>query len=164
MRTLFAHGTLVLALLAGPLAVAGTISGRVVAIVNGDTIKVQDERHVQHTVRLAGFDAPEKYQKFAQRSDDALRELVFQKAVTVEVGRAGGSPRVGKVLVQGRDASLELLAGGFGWYDKSRAQGLSAEDQRTYAAAAADARTRRSGLWRDAKPIPPWEYRAGRRK
>lgn len=164
MRFFFTHGTLLLALLSSPLAVAGTITGRVVAIVNGDTIKVQDERHVQHTVRLAGLDAPEKYQKFAQRSDDALRELVFQKAVTVEVGRPGGSPRVGQVLLQGRDVSLELLAGGFGWYDPSRAQDLSAPQRKAYADAAAEARTRRAGLWRDAKPIPPWEYRAGRRK
>lgn len=164
MRFFFTHCMLLLALLAGPLAIAGTISGRVVAIVNGDTLKVQDERHVQHTVRLAGLDAPEKYQKFAQRSEDALRELVFQKAVTVEVARPSGSPRVGQVLVQGRDVSLELLAGGFGWYDKSRAQGLAAEVRQAYANAAAEARTRRAGLWRDAKPIPPWEYRAGRRK
>lgn len=164
MRFFFTHCTLLLALLFSQVAAAGTISGRVVAIVNGDTIKVQDERHVQYTVRLAGLDAPEKYQKFAQRSEDALRELVFQKAVTVEVARPSATPRVGKVLVQGRDASLELIAGGFAWYDKSRAQDLAAEVRQAYAAAEAEARTRRSGLWRDAKPIPPWEYRAGRRK
>lgn len=163
MRTLSTYFMLLLALALSPLAAAATLTGQVVAIVNSDTIKIQDERRVTHTVRLAGYDAPEKFQKFAQRSEDALRELLFQKQVTVALARAGGAPRLGKVLVQGRDASLELLAAGFGWYDKSRAQELAAEERQAYADAAAEARTRRSGLWRDAKPIPPWEYRAGRR-
>ena len=163
MRSLLTCLTLLLAFLASPV-MAWTLQGQVVAIVNGDTIKVRDERHVQHTVRLAGVDAPEKFQKFAQRCEDALRELVFQRYVTVEVPRKGDSPRVGKVLLQGRDISLEQLAGGFAWYDKSHAQDLSAADRKVYAETAADARTRRAGLWRDAKPIPPWEYRAGRRR
>ncbi len=164
MRSILTNSAFLFLLLSSPMAVAWTLQGQVVAIVNGDTIRVRDERKVQHTVRLAGIDAPEKFQKHAQRSEDALREFVFQKYVTVEVPRQGGSPRAGKVLVEGRDVSLELLADGFAWYDKSRVQALSEPDRRAYAAAEADARQRRVGLWRDSKPIPPWEYRAGRRK
>jgi len=164
MRSILTNSAFLFLLLSSPMAVAWTLQGQVVAIVNGDTIRVRDERKVQHTVRLAGIDAPEKFQKHAQRSEDALREFVFQKYVTVEVPRQGGSPRAGKVLVEGRDVSLELLADGFAWYDKSRVQALAEPDRRAYAAAEADARQRRVGLWRDSKPIPPWEYRAGRRK
>lgn len=155
---------LVTLLLSSPMAVAWTLQGQVIAIASGDTIRVRDERKVQHTVRLAGIDAPEKFQKHAQRSEDALRELVFQKYVTVEGLHQGGSPRVGKVVVAGRDVSLELLADGAAWYDKSRSQDLAEHDRLAYAASEADARQRRAGLWRDSKPVPPWEYRAGRRK
>lgn len=163
MRSLLTCLTLSFALLASP-AMAWTLQGQVVAIVSGDTIKVRDEKLVQHTVRLAGIDAPEKFQKFAQRCEDSLRELVFQRYVTVEVPRKGVSPRVGKVLLQGRDINLEQLRLGFAWYDKSHVQDLSEPDRQTYAAAEADARVQRAGLWRDAKPIPPWQYRQGRRK
>lgn len=154
---------LALALLAGPVA-AWTLQGQVVAVVGGDTIRVRDARHVQHTVRLAGLDAPEKFQAFGQRSEDSLRELVFQRFVVVEGLRQGASPRAGKVLLEGRDMNLEQLQRGFAWYDKSRVQDLSAEDRQAYAAAEGDARTQRVGLWRDKSPIPPWEYRHGRRK
>lgn len=154
---------LLLAFLSSPV-LAGTLQGQVVAIVSGDTIKVRDEKFVQHTVRLAGLDAPEKFQKFAQRCEDSLRELVFQRYVTVEMAGKGAAPRVGKVMLQGRDIGREQLAGGFAWYDKSHAQDLSAADRQAYAETEADARTRRAGLWRDARPIPPWEYRHGRRK
>jgi len=164
MRSILTHVTFLFLLLSSPMAMAWTLQGQVIAIVSGDTIRVRDERKVQHTVRLAGIDAPEKFQKFAQRSEDALREFVFQKYVTVEVPRQGGSPRLGKVVVAGSDVSLELLADGAAWYAPSRAQDLTEQDRQAYAAAQADARERRAGLWRDNKPIPPWEYRAGRRK
>ena len=41
---------------------ADTISGRVVAVSDGDTIKVLDSEKRQHTIRLSGIDAPEKAQ------------------------------------------------------------------------------------------------------
>lgn len=163
MRSLLTCLTLSLALLASP-AMAWTLQGQVVAIVSGDTIKVRDEKLVQHTVRLAGLDAPEKFQTFAQRSEDSLRELVFQRYVVVDVPRKGATPQVGKVMLGGRDINLEQLQLGMAWYDRAHAQDLSAPDRQGYAAAEADARVRRAGLWRDKKPIPPWEYRQGRRR
>lgn len=151
------------ALGAAPAAWAWTLQGQVVAIVSGDTLRIRDERQVQHTVRLAGVDAPEKFQAYGQRSLDSLRELAFQRYVTVE-GSGSGSPRVGRVRAEGRDIAMEQLQLGAVWYDKSRVQALPQADRESYAAAHEDARQRRTGLWRDKAPIPPWEYRAGRRK
>ncbi|MEQ1659122.1 MAG: hypothetical protein ABL896_10130, partial [Hylemonella sp.] len=67
MRSILTNFAFLFLLLSSPMAVAWTLQGQVVAIVNGDTIRVRDERKVQHTVRLAGIDAPEKFQKHAQR-------------------------------------------------------------------------------------------------
>ncbi len=145
------------------LAGAWTLQGQVMAVLSGDTLRIRDDKKVQYTVRLAGVDAPEKFQAYGQRSLDSLRELAFQKYVTVE-GVGSGSPRVGRVRVEGRDISLEQLQLGAVWYDKSRVQILSEPDRQAYADAQEDARQRRAGLWRDKQPIPPWEYRAGRRK
>lgn len=41
---------------------AETITGRVVSVADGDTITVLDADKVQHKIRLAGIDAPEKKQ------------------------------------------------------------------------------------------------------
>ena len=43
-------------------SVYADISGKVVAVTYGDTIKVLDSNNVQHKVRLTGIDAPEKAQ------------------------------------------------------------------------------------------------------
>ena len=163
MRSLLTLIVFLGAWLAGPPAWAWTLQGQVMAVVSGDTLRIRDEKKVQHTVRLAGVDAPEKFQAHGQRSLDSLRELASHKYVTVE-GVGSGSPRIGRVRVEGRDLSLEQLQLGAVWYDKSRAQVLSEADRQAYAAAQEDARQRRTGLWRDKQPIPPWEYRAGRRK
>ena len=51
---------------------AETITGRVVSVGDGDTITVLDADKVQHKIRLAGIDAPEKKQAFGNRSKESL--------------------------------------------------------------------------------------------
>jgi len=154
---------LVLALLLGLTCHAGTIEGRVVRVADGNTITVLDARKVQHKIRLAGIDAPEKFQAFGQRSKDSLSALVFRLEVTVQTRKRDKyGPEVGKVLVGGLDANLEQVRRGFAWHYNAHEQ--STEDRRAYAAAEAEARLQRVGLWRDAHPVPPWEFRKGKRK
>jgi len=45
---------------------------RVVALSDGDTITILDTAKVQHKIRLAGIDAPEKGQAFGERSKQNL--------------------------------------------------------------------------------------------
>ena len=104
MKSTIAAGLLLAAL----ACTAATIEGRVVA--DGDTITVIDDNKVQHKIRLAGIDAPEKKQPFGQRSKQSLSDLVFDKAVTVETNKRDKYRReVGKVLVGGVDANLEQV-------------------------------------------------------
>jgi endonuclease YncB( thermonuclease family) len=141
-------------------AMADTFSGRVVGISDGDTITVLDQAKKQHKVRLAGIDAPEKGQAFGDRAKESLSRLVFDKSVTVESHKADRYGRlVGKVLVAGRDANLEQVRAGFAWWYREYAKEQSPEDRAAYATAEEDARASRRGLWRDAKPVPPWEFR-----
>ena len=51
---------------------AETLTGRVVAVADGDAVTVLDSTNVQHKVRVAGIDAPEKKQAFGNRSKDNL--------------------------------------------------------------------------------------------
>ena len=44
------------------------MTGVVVSVTDGDTIKVLDENSNQHKVRLTGIDAPERGQPFGQAS------------------------------------------------------------------------------------------------
>ena len=45
---------------------AETITGQVVGVADDDTITVLDADKVQHKIRLAGIDAPEKKQAFGK--------------------------------------------------------------------------------------------------
>src|SRR5215831_13774790 len=60
------------------------VDGRVVGVSDGDTITVLDAAKMQHRVRLAGIDAPEKAQAFGERSKQNLSALVFGKDVRAD--------------------------------------------------------------------------------
>ena len=64
-------------------AAADLLEARVVRIADGDTLTVLDGDQVQHRVRLAGIDAPERGQPFGERAKQNLARLTFGKAVEV---------------------------------------------------------------------------------
>jgi endonuclease YncB( thermonuclease family) len=142
------------------IATAGTLSGKVVGISDGDTVTVLDAERRQHRIRLAGIDAPEKRQPFGQRSKEHLSRLVFGREVVVEIGKTDRYGReVGRILTGGLDANLEQVREGFAWHYKAYAREQSTSDRRQYAEAEEGARTSTRGLWRDVSPVPPWEWR-----
>lgn len=143
---------------------ATLLTGRVVAIADGDTLTALDERKVQHKIRLAGIDAPEKRQAYGQRSRQSLADLVFNRVVQVELGKKDRYGRdIGKVMLVGQDINLVLLRQGLAWHYKAYEREQSVEDRVLYAQAEQQARASGLGLWRDARAIPPWEFRqAGR--
>jgi endonuclease YncB( thermonuclease family) len=113
----------------------------------------------QLKIRLSDIDTPERKQPFGTRAKQALSELAFGKqarVVAVTVDRYGRI--VGRVYVDGIDVNRELVAGGFAWVYRrysNDAELLELE---------AEAKRRRLGLWADPNPIPPWEWRRGRRE
>lgn len=158
-RRVVAAALLLLAL----VSQAETITGRVVAIADGDTITVLDTTKTQHKIRLAGIDAPEKAQAFGQRSKESLSDLVFDQAVTVETTKRDRYRReIGKVLVDGLDANLEQIKRGMAWHYKAYEREQSPQERLDYAKAEEVARGARVGLWKDAQPVPPWNFRHSR--
>jgi micrococcal nuclease len=138
------------------------IAGRVVGITDGDTVKVltpsPENREIK--VRLAGIDAPERGQPFGKASKQALSDLVFGQNVTLDGDKIDRYGRlVAKIQYEGRDINLEIVRLGLAWWYRKYADEQTAADQKLYEAAEADARGRRVGLWADAEPVPPWDWR-----
>ena len=152
-----------------------------VRVIDGDSVLVLDRDHVQHRVRLAGIDVPERGQPFGERSKQSLARLVAGNAVKIRWHKRDRYGRlVGQVWVASPDAGCQgagcqgagcpktLDAGfaqltvGLAWHFKKYAQEQSEEDRERYAFAEAEARARRVGLWRDRAPVAPWEWRKGR--
>jgi endonuclease YncB( thermonuclease family) len=154
------HISLLLTLLFAFACNAETITGNVVGVADGDTITVLDADKVQHKIRLAGIDAPEKKQAFGNRSKESLSDLVFDKTVNVETEKRDRYGRqVGKVLVNGQDVNLVQVERGMAWFYRQYQREQSPNDRRLYEAAEDAARADKRGLWRDAEPLPPWEFR-----
>ena len=143
---------------------ARDLAGLVVGIADGDTLTLLDAAHIQHKVRLAGIDAPEKRQAFGERSKQNLAGMVFRKQVTVEWTKRDRYGRVvGRVLVGSEDACLTQVRAGLAWHYKAYELEQSPADRQRYAQAESDARASKRGLWRDAAPVPPWDFRHSRR-
>jgi len=128
--------------------------GRVVAVADGDTLTVLVDR-TPVRVRLAGIDAPERGQPFADASRRSLASLVASRDVDV---RDRGRDRYGRVLgvvVAGDvDANAEQVRRGYAWVFRRYAHDA------TLLALEADARAAGRGLWRERDPVPPWAWRA----
>ena len=140
------------------------LEGKVVSIADGDTITVLDSGEKQHRIRLTGIDAPESGQAFGTRSRQRLADLVFGKQVIVEYDKKDRYRRtLGKVIVDGRDANLEQIKSGMAWHYKYYESEQPPEDRKTYAEAEVEARAAKRGLWVDPNPVPPWDFRRGRR-
>jgi endonuclease YncB( thermonuclease family) len=150
---------LLLSLLLLPRVHAETFAGTAVRILDGDTIEVLVDR-TPRRVRLAGIDAPEKAQAFGARAKQALADLVGGREVQVDWNKRDKYGRtVGKVLVQGKDANLAMVAGGMTWWYREYASEQSPVDRVLYEAAERRARAERRGLWADPSPMPPWVWR-----
>jgi endonuclease YncB( thermonuclease family) len=153
--------SIALVYLCASLLQAETIVGRVVAVSDGDTIKVLDDNRKMFVIRLKGIDAPEKSQSFGQRAKQSLSELVFESRVEVHWHKRDRYDRiVGKVLgASGTDICLEQIARGMAWHYKQYASEQSAEDLRNYTHAEVTARAAQVGLWSEDQPTPPWVWR-----
>ena len=132
----------------------------VVGISDGDTMTVRDGDRKQYKVRLAGIDAPEKHQGFADRSKQHLSNLAFQKQAIADCYRTDQYKRkVCRVWVEGKDVALAQVRTGLAWHYKRFEKEQTPSERIAYARAEDDARASRIGLWKSERPVPPWEFR-----
>ena len=138
-----------------PTPVVKEFSGEVVGVADGDTITVMHNGKGER-IRLHGIDCPEKRQAFGKKAKQFTSELVFGKTITVtvlDVDRYGRT--VGEVILpDGPVLNHELVRAGLAWWYRKYAP-----DDGTLAQLEADARAAKRGLWADAEPVPPWEWR-----
>ena len=67
--------------------------------------------------------------------------------------------RVVASVSSGRRTRLDQIETGMAWHYKRYEREQLPEHRVAYARAEGAARAERRGLWRDPKPVPPWEFR-----
>ena len=121
----------------------------------GDTLRAIDEGKVEQRIRLAGIDTPERGQPFGNVARERLAALTMGQAVEVHVeDRDRYGRTVARLEVGGLDVCLQMVADGLAWHYTRYS------DDADLAAAERQARAARRGLWRDAAPVAPWDWRA----
>ena len=144
-------------------AVSAILLCVVVGITDGDTLTARcgtdaDASASTINVRLAEVDAPERHQPFGTRSREYLASLCFKRSAEVRpIAAGGGLDRYGRtvahVTCNGTDANAEQVRAGLAWvFDRY------VIDRRLYSLQD-EARVAHRGLWADAQPVAPWEWR-----
>ena len=107
----------ILLLLAASPAAAADITGRVVAVESGDTIKLAITDGGSVTVRLSDIGAPQGSGFYAPSSRQLLKNMVLDKSVRIETSGSEGKDRiVGHVYRGLLDVNLELVRAGAAWF------------------------------------------------
>ena len=129
-------------------------NGRVVDVIDGDTIRIEDDFGKTHGIRLNEIDAPERFQAFGVEARKALVNKVYGTDVSVECFEHDSYGRIlGKVYKHGRWINREMVAEGWAWHVDRYS------DDVELAQAEQSAQKASRGLWAGRNPVPPWEYR-----
>ncbi len=139
---------------AAPPATETRLTLKVTSVHDGDTFTGINESNEQVKVRLDAVDAPELSQPYGQASKKALGDKIFGKTVTVITKKHDRYGRtIGHVLIDKRDVNLELLEVGAVWHYEAY------DHNKRLREAEASARSSKRGLWRNANPMAPWDWR-----
>ncbi len=140
------------------------VSGKVLRVVDGDTVHLQDQNGLKHKIRLLGIDAPESQQAYGKQSAEWLTKQIGSHMIEAMLtGKDRYGRDIGTLLLNGKDLNLESVRQGNAWWYKQYAKQQTPEDQALYAQAEKEAQKRRLGLWSDKSPTPPWDWRKARR-
>jgi endonuclease YncB( thermonuclease family) len=133
-------------------------TGRVVRVLDGDSLIVRQADGEDIEVRLFGIDAPEYRQPWSRKSRQALSRLAGDRLVRLEVravDRYGRSVAVLRRVSDELDVGREMVRLGQAWVYRRYT------DDGTLITLEVEARAAGLGLWSmpESQRIPPWEWR-----
>jgi endonuclease YncB( thermonuclease family) len=135
-----------------------SITGKIVKVIDGDTVTLLTFDNKQEKVRLDGIDAPEKGQDFAEKSRQYLSSLVAGKTVRIQYKNKDRYGRIlGTVFVGNMNVNEEMIRKGLAWqyfYNKDN----------HYRKLQEEAKAKKLNIWSGRSPVDPYDYRKNRKK
>ena len=145
-------------------------------VLDGNTIACDvGEGGVPASIYLYQIDAPELDQPFGEKAKKSLSDMIYSEEITIEnkgmdkykriLGIVIFSPCFSNKRIVGcgylipeEDYNYKMIKQGYAWFDPSYGENP------VYQQAEQEARAAKRGLWADENPIPPWEWRAKKKK
>ncbi len=133
---------------------------KVVSVADGDTITIS-ENGKEQKIRFYGIDCPEGDQQFGQQAKHFTSAMVSGRNIQIkpmDTDRYGRT--VALVYTDGINLNEQIVAQGIGWMYRQYCKESFCSNWLQLESAA---RASRKGLWSNADPTPPWEYRQQQR-
>ena len=129
----------------------------VLSVHDGDSLRLSRADGQGMVVRLYGVDCPELGQPYGDAARELTRRMVGRRVTVRRTGGKSWRREVAVVLLHdGRSLQSALVEAGMAWVDDRFCRRAECDDWRQ---AQAWARAARRGLWADASPVPPWQWR-----
>jgi len=124
-----------------------------VNVIDGDTVIIRDDSLTYH-LRLLDIDAPERQQAFGIQSRRSLQQLCEHTSISVQLqGRDLYGRTLGHLYCNHTDASESQITLGMAWFNARYSKRLALDTLQQ------QAQQQGLGLWQDAQPMPPWQWR-----
>lgn len=135
------------------LLASDVITGKVITVIDGNTLEVFTNDNETYKILLFGIDSPELEQPFGEKAKQFLQKLILDKDVIVEVqGKDRLGNRLGIILIEGEDPREKLLAEGLAWTsEKNPVESFEMIKEKS--------KEKGKGLWKEQEPTAPWVFR-----
>ena len=129
-----------------------TYKGTILSVTDGDTYVFQTENG-SLKIRSEGIDAPEMKQPFGDSAALFLKDYVNLNAIVIASGTDRYGRTIGTLYINGEDINKKLVLAGYAWFYKNYSK------NQDYKNAEILARKKATGLWSQANPVAPWDWR-----
>lgn len=131
-----------------------TLQGKVIDVIDGDSIVVLTPENKEVKVRLEHIDAPERNQKFGREATHYLFDKIYGRDVDIVTkGTDRYSRTIASIYWLGENLNKALVREGLAWHYKKYS------NDEEYAILEQEARRDKRGLWSQENPTPPWLFR-----
>jgi endonuclease YncB( thermonuclease family) len=127
-------------------------TGKVSRVIDGDTFELKTSTGT-FKVRLDGIDCPEDKQPFSKESKAFLSKFLNMDCKINQKGKDRYGRILGVLRIESVNINLLMVKEGYAWHFKKYSKDAA------LAEAEIKARENKKGLWKDSKPVAPWEWR-----
>lgn len=141
--------------------VQADFNGKVVKVIDGDTVDILTPKKQKVRVRLLDIDAPESRQAYGNAARKYLASLIAGKNVFVKENKKDIYQRtLGTIFLNQININAKMVESGFAW--AYRYKGVA--NNKNMVKLESKAKQNEKGLWKDKHPIAPWDFRYRNKK